>query len=163
MEHSFLFRKQTHELKTRQMVEEINFGRHVIKSARSKYRVLARSTVTKWLARAQAVENAPKKPSMTLVEQVVQHADALTGQVKQLQKQLEQAQWQVLYYKNVFRVAEQEHSVVLHVGADGGRAHQLQIALECGEPVGSVSVRRRFFSGREQGIRLPAQGFAGRV
>jgi hypothetical protein len=42
---------------------------------------------------------------------VVQHADALTGQVKQLQKQLEQAELQVLYYKNIIRVAEQELGV----------------------------------------------------
>ena len=45
------------------------------------------------------MENAAKKPPTTLVEQVVQHADMLTGQVKQLQ---------VLYYQNVIRVAEQE-------------------------------------------------------
>jgi hypothetical protein len=116
MEHLFLLRKQAHELKMRQMVEEINFGRHTIESAMSQYQVLTRSTVTKWLervrqeeqARTQAMENAPKKPPTTLVEQVVQQADMLTGQVKQLQKQLEQAEWQVLYYKNVIRVAEQE-------------------------------------------------------
>ncbi|HLK97571.1 MAG TPA: hypothetical protein VK364_07365 [Hymenobacter sp.] len=116
MEHLFLLRKQAHELKMRQMVEEINFGRHTIESAMSQYQVLTRSTVTKWLervrqeeqARTQAMENAPKKPPTTLVEQVVQQADMLTGQVKQLQKQLEQAELQVLYYKNVIRVAEQE-------------------------------------------------------
>jgi hypothetical protein len=38
----------------------------------------------------------------------VQHADALTEQVKQLQKQLEQAELQMRYYKNVIWVAEQE-------------------------------------------------------
>lgn len=100
----------------RQMVEEINFGRHPIESAMSQYQVLTRSTVTNWLervrqeeqARTQAMGNTSKKPPTTLVEQVVQHADALTGQVKQLQKQLEQAELQVLYYKNVIRVAEQE-------------------------------------------------------
>ncbi|SMB92261.1 hypothetical protein SAMN00120144_2125 [Hymenobacter roseosalivarius DSM 11622] len=100
----------------RQMVEEINCGRHTIESAMGKYQVRTRSTVTKWLARVreeehvrtQAMENTQKKPPTTLVEQVVQHADALTGQVKQLQKQLEQAELQVLYYKNVIRVAEQE-------------------------------------------------------
>lgn len=116
MEHLFLLRKQAHELKMRQMVEEINFGRHTIESAMSQYQVLTRSTVTKWLervrqeeqARTQAMENTPKKLPTTLVEQVVQHADALTGQVKHLQKQLEQAELQVLYYKNVIRVAEQE-------------------------------------------------------
>lgn len=116
MEHLFLFRKQAHELQMRQMVEEINFGRHTIESAMSKYQVLTRSTVTKWLervrqeeqARTQAMENTLKKLPTTLVEQVVQHADALTGQVKHLQKQLEQAELQVLYYKNVIRVAEQE-------------------------------------------------------
>ena len=116
MEHLFLLRKQAHELKMRQMVEEITFGRHTIESAMSHYQVLTRSTVTKWLervrqeeqVRTQAMGNTSKKPPTTLVEQVVQHADALTGQVKQLQKQLEQAELQVLYYKNVIRVAEQE-------------------------------------------------------
>jgi hypothetical protein len=49
-----------------------------------------------------------KKPPTTLVEHVVQHADALTGQVKQLQKRLEQAELQVLYYKTVIHVTEQE-------------------------------------------------------
>ena len=116
MEHLFLLRKQAHELNMRQMVEEITFGRHTVESAMSKYEVLTRSTVTKWvervrqeeLARTEAMENTAKKPPTTLVEQVLQHADALTGQVKQLQKQLEQAELQVLYYKNVIRVAEQE-------------------------------------------------------
>ena len=116
MVHLFLFRKQAHELKMRQMVEKINFGRHPIKSTMSKYQVLTRSIVTKWLerirqeeqARTQAMENTPKKPPTTLVEQVVQHADVLTDQVKQLQEQLEQAELQVFYYKNVIRVAEQE-------------------------------------------------------
>ena len=116
MEHLFLLRKQAHELKMRQMVEEITFGRHTIESAMSKYQVLTRSTVTNWLKRVQqeeqqrtaAMANTNKKPVPTLVEQVVQHADQLTGQVKQLQKQLEQAELQVLYYKNVIRVAEQE-------------------------------------------------------
>ena len=121
MEHLFLLRKQPHELKMRQIVEEITFGRHTIESAMSKYQVLTRSTVTKWKwlerirqeenTRSQAVENTSKKLSTTLVEQVVQHADALNGQVKQLQKQLEQAELQVLYYKNVIRVAEQELGV----------------------------------------------------
>lgn len=100
----------------RQMVKKINFGRHTVESAMSQYQVLTRSTVTKWLervwqeeqARTQAMGNTSKKPPTTLIEQVVQHADALTGQVKQLQKQLEQAELQVLYYKNVIRVAEQE-------------------------------------------------------
>ena len=100
----------------RQMVEEITFGRHTIESAMSQYQVLTRSTVTKWLARVrqeeqartQAMENSQKKPPTTLVEHGVQHADAMTGQVQQLQKQLEQAELQVLYYKNVIRVAEQE-------------------------------------------------------
>jgi transposase-like protein len=119
MEHLFLLRKQAHELKMRQMVEEITFGRHTIESAMSKYQVLTRSTVTKWLervrqeeqARTRTMWNTSKKPPTTLVEQVVQHADALTGQVKQLQKQLEQAELQVLYYKNIIRVAEQELGV----------------------------------------------------
>lgn len=100
----------------RQMVEEITFGRHTIESAMSQYQVRTRSTVTNWLKRVQqeerqrteAMDNSQKKPPTTLVESVVQHADAMTGQVKQLQKQLEQAELQVLYYKNVIRVAEQE-------------------------------------------------------
>jgi len=116
MEHLFLFRKQAHELKMRQMVEEITGGRHTIESAMSKYQMLTRLTVTKWLkrvrqeeqARIHAMEDNLKKPPTTLVEHVVQHADALNGQVKQSQKQLEQAELQVLYYKNVIRVAEQE-------------------------------------------------------
>lgn len=116
MEHLFLLRRQAHELKMRQMVEEITFGRHTIESAMSHYQVRTRSTVTNWLKRVQqeerqrteAMENTEKKPPTTLVERVVQHADGLTGQVKQLQKQLEQAELQVLYYKNVIRVAEQE-------------------------------------------------------
>ena len=49
MEHLFLFRKQAHELKMRQMVEEINLGRHTIESAMAKYQVLTRRTVTGWL------------------------------------------------------------------------------------------------------------------
>lgn len=116
MEHLFLLRKQAHELKMRQMVEEINFGRHTLESAMAKYQVRTRSTVTNWLkrvqqeehARTQAMKDTDKKPPITLVEQVVQRADVLTGQVKQLQKQLEQAELQVLYYKTVIRVAEQE-------------------------------------------------------
>ena len=47
MEHLFLLRKQAHELKMRQMVEEIAFGRHTIESAMRQYQVLTRSTVTK--------------------------------------------------------------------------------------------------------------------
>lgn len=37
MEHLFLFRSQVHELKMRQMVAEINLGRHTIESAMAKY------------------------------------------------------------------------------------------------------------------------------
>lgn len=114
MEYLFLFRQQAHELKMHQMVEEITCGRHTIESAMSQYQVLTRSTVTQWLervrqeeqARTQAMETTQKKTLTTLVEQVVQHADVLIGQVKQLQKQLEQAELQVPYYKNVIRVAE---------------------------------------------------------
>lgn len=40
MEHLFLFRSQVHELKMRQMVEEINLGRHTIESVMAKYQVL---------------------------------------------------------------------------------------------------------------------------
>jgi len=58
MEHLFLFRKQAHELKMRQLVGEISFGRHTIESAMSKYQVLTRSTVTKWLERVRQEEQA---------------------------------------------------------------------------------------------------------
>ena len=47
MEHLFLLRKPVQELKMRQMVEEINFGRHPNESAMSPYHVITRSTVTK--------------------------------------------------------------------------------------------------------------------
>lgn len=119
MDYLFLFRQQAHELKMRQMVEEITLGRHTIESAMRQYQVHTRSTVTKWLARVQqeerqrtqAMEDSQKKPPITLVEQVVQHADVLTGQIQHLQQQLERAELQVLYYKNVIRVAEQELGV----------------------------------------------------
>jgi len=37
MEHLFLFRSQVHELKMRQLVEEINFSRYTMESAIAKY------------------------------------------------------------------------------------------------------------------------------
>lgn len=121
MEHLFLFRSQVHELKMRQMVEEINLGRHTIESAMAKYQVLTRKTVTQWLervrqeelARTQAMKESAPKPASTLVERVAQTADTLAGRVKQLEKELEQAELQVLYYKTVIRVAEQELGVSL--------------------------------------------------
>ncbi len=116
MEHLFLFRKQAHELKMRQMVEEINLGRHTVESAMAKYQVLTRKTVTGWLervrqeeqARTAAMKQVDSPPPPTLVERVAQTADALAGRVKHLEKELEQAELQVLYYKTVIRVAEQE-------------------------------------------------------
>lgn len=121
MEHLFLFRSQVHELKMRQMVEEINLGRHTIESAMAKYQVLTRKTVTQWLervrqeelTRTQAMKESAPKPASTLVERVAQTADTLAGRVKQLEKELEQAELQVLYYKTVIRVAEQELGVSL--------------------------------------------------
>jgi transposase-like protein len=121
MEHLFLLRSQAHELRMRQMVEEINLGRHTIESAMAKYQVLTRQTVTKWLerirqeelARTQAMKPADSKPASTLVERVAQTADTLAGRVKQLEKELEQAELQVLYYKTVIRVAEQDLGVSL--------------------------------------------------
>jgi transposase-like protein len=119
MEHLFLLRSQAHELRMRQMVEEINLGRHTIESAMAKYQVLTRQTVTKWLerirqeelARTQAMKPADPKPASTLVERVAQTADTLAGRVKQLEKELEQAELRVLYYKTVIRVAEQDLGV----------------------------------------------------
>jgi hypothetical protein len=121
MEHLFLFRSQVHELKMRQMVEEINLGRHTIESAMAKYQVLTRKTVTQWLervrqeemARTQAMQESAPKPVSTLVERVAQTVDTLAGRVKQLEKELEQAELQMLYYKTVIRVAEQELGVNL--------------------------------------------------
>ena len=121
MEHLFLFRSQVHELKMRQMVEEITLGRHTIESAMAKYQVLTRKTVTQWLervrqeelARTQAMKESAPNPASTLVERVAQTADTLAGRVKQLEKELEQAELQVLYYKTVIRVAEQELGVSL--------------------------------------------------
>ncbi|MBT9395575.1 hypothetical protein KLP40_20585 [Hymenobacter sp. NST-14] len=100
MGHLFLFGKQAHKLKMRQIVKEITCGGYTIESAMSKYQVLIRSTVTKWLERVRQQEQAPtqamdynlKKPPTTPIEQVVQHTDVLTGQVKRLQEQLEQAE-----------------------------------------------------------------------
>lgn len=102
----------------RQLVEEINLGRHTIESAMVKYQVRTRQTVTKWLERVRQEELArtpamkqAAPPSPTLVERVAQSVDALAGRVKQLEKELEQAELQTLYYKTVIRVAEQELGV----------------------------------------------------
>ena len=53
---------------------------------------------------------------------------------------------------------ELQHRVVLHVGADGRRPHQLQAALEGGEPVGPMGVCGLVGLGGEQGIELLAHG-----
>jgi hypothetical protein len=58
-------------------------------------------------------ERVCPQPASTLVERVAQTADTLAGRVKQLEKELEQAELQVLYYKTVIRVAEQELGVSL--------------------------------------------------
>lgn len=100
----------------RQMVEEITLGRHTIGPAMAKYRVLTRQTVTKWLervrqeglARAQAMKQSVPPAASTLVERVAQTADTLAGRVKQLEQEPEQAELQVLCYKPVVRVAEQD-------------------------------------------------------
>jgi hypothetical protein len=47
MEHFLLLRSQAHELKMRQMVEEVNLGHHAIESTIAKYEVRTRQTVTK--------------------------------------------------------------------------------------------------------------------
>jgi hypothetical protein len=47
MEHFFLLRRQTHELKMRQLAEEINLGRHTIESVIVKYKIRTRQTVIK--------------------------------------------------------------------------------------------------------------------
>lgn len=121
MEDLFLLRSQAHELRMRQMVEELNLGRLTIEQAMVKYQVRTRQTVTRWLARVEAeaqqrtdaMKKAGKEPPPTLVEQVVHTADVLAGRVKQLEKALEQAELQVLYYKTVIRVAEQELGVAI--------------------------------------------------
>lgn len=80
----------------------------------AKYQVLTRKKVTQCLervrqeelARTQAMKESAPKPASTLVERIAQTADTLAGRVKQLEKELEQAELQVLYYKTVIRVAE---------------------------------------------------------
>lgn len=120
MEHILLLRKQAHELKMRQMVEEINLGRLTIDQARAKYNLLTRHTVRKWLERvsketkqrAQAMEQTDRRVP-TIVEQVAHKADELAQRVKQLEAQLEQSNLQVLYYSTVIRVAEQELGIAI--------------------------------------------------
>lgn len=120
MEHILLLRKQAHELKMRQMVEEINLGRLTIDQAKDKYNLLTRHTVRKWLERvrketkqrAQAMEQTDRKVP-TIVEQVAHKADELAQRVKQLEAQLEQSNLQVLYYSTVIRVAEQELGIAI--------------------------------------------------
>jgi hypothetical protein len=50
-------------------------------------------------------------PAPTLVERFAQSVDELSGRVKQLEKELEQAEFQALYYKTIIRMAEQELGV----------------------------------------------------
>ena len=121
MDHLFLLRTQAHELKMRQMVEEINLGRLTIDQAMAKFNVLTRHTVRKWLDRVRhenfqrtdAMKQASQQPPPTIVEHMAHKADELARQVKQLQKELEQAQTQVLYYSTVIRVAEQELGIAI--------------------------------------------------
>ena len=121
MDHLFLLRTQAHELKMRQMVEEINLGRLTIDQAMAKFNVLTRHTVRKWLdrvrheniQRADVMKQASQQPPPTLVEQMAHKADELAGRVKQLEKELEQSQIQVRYYTTVIRVAEQELGIVI--------------------------------------------------
>ncbi len=105
----------------RQMVEEINLGRLTIDQAMAKYNVLTRHTVRKWLDRVRhenvqredVMKQVSQRPSPTLVEQMAYKADELAGRVKQLEKELEQSQIQVLYYTTVIRVAEQELGIAI--------------------------------------------------
>lgn len=121
MDHLFLLRTQAHELKMRQMVEEINLGRLTIPQAMAKFNVLTRHTVRKWLdrvrhenfQRADAMKQASQQPPPTLVEQMALKADELAGQVKQLKKELQQAELQVIYYTTIIRVAEQELGIAI--------------------------------------------------
>ena len=126
MGHIFLLRKQAHELRMRQMVEEINLNRLTIEQGMAKYKVLTRQTVTKWLERVRQEEKqrtdpmkqATKEPPPTIVEQIALKADELAGRVKQLEKELEQSQLQILYYKTVIRVAEQELGIAIEKKSD---------------------------------------------
>ena len=105
MGHLFLLRTQTHELKMRQMVEEISLGRLTMDQAMAKHNVLTRHTVRKWLdrvrledkRRTQAMNQAAKQPPPTIVEQMAHKADEFAGQVKQLQHELEQSQLWTCY------------------------------------------------------------------
>ncbi|GAB3644142.1 hypothetical protein [Spirosoma arcticum] len=134
MDHLFLLRTQAHELKMRQMVEEINLGRLTIDQAMAKYNVLTRHTVRKWLdrvrledkQRTQAMSQAAKQPPPTIVEQMAHKADELAGQVKQLQHELEQSQLQVLYYTTVIRVAEQELGIAIEKKSDTKQSNSFE-------------------------------------
>lgn len=134
MGHLFLLRTQAHELKMRQMVEEINLGRLTIDQAMAKYNLLTRHTVRKWLdrvrledkQRTQAMSQATKQPPPTIVEQMAHKADELAGQVKQLQNELEQSQLQVLYYTTVIRVAEQELGIAIEKKSDTRQSNSFE-------------------------------------
>ncbi|RDB02247.1 hypothetical protein DVG78_29835 [Runella aurantiaca] len=110
----------------RQMVEEINLNRLTIEQGMAKYKVLTRQTVTKWLERVRQEEQqrtdpmkqATKEPPPTIVEQIALKADELAGRVKQLEKELEQSELQILYYKTVIRVAEQELGIAIEKKSD---------------------------------------------
>ena len=92
----------------------------------AKYKVLTRQTVTKWLERVRQEEKqrtdpmkqATKEPPPTIVEQIALKADELAGRVKQLEKELEQSELQILYYKTVIRVAEQELGIAIEKKSD---------------------------------------------
>jgi hypothetical protein len=137
MGHIFLLRKQAHELRMRQMVEEINLNRLTIEQGMAKYKVFTRQTVTKWLERVRQEEKqrtdpmkqATKEPPPTIVEQIALKADELAGRVKQLEKELEQSQLQILYYKTVIRVAEQELGIAIEKKSDTATAARQTILL----------------------------------
>lgn len=134
MGHLCLLRTHAHELKMRQMVEEINLGRLTVEQAMAKYTVLTRQTVTKWLnrirqedkQRTDTMKHALKEPAPTIVERIALKADELTGQVKQLKKELEQSRLEVLYYKSVIRVAEQELGIAIEKKFDTKQSNSFE-------------------------------------
>lgn len=87
----------------------------------AKHQMRPRQTVSGWLervrqeelARPAAMKQGTSSPPPTLVGRMAHTADVLAGRVKQLEKELEQAELQVLYYQTVIRVAEQELGVAI--------------------------------------------------
>ncbi|AUD07530.1 hypothetical protein CWM47_28520 [Spirosoma pollinicola] len=118
----------------RQMVEEINLGRLTIPQAMAKFNVLTRHTVRKWLDRVRhenfqrqdVMKQASQQPPPTLVERMALKADELAGQVKQLKKELEQAELQVIYYTTVIRVAEQELGIAIEKKSDTKQSNSFE-------------------------------------